>query len=92
MPSYRELINEIKPYTVLLMLPDWMDQADNGYAGTFQCHVGGKTPEDAIDAAFHEAARSTGRELNEDDEDACQPSDFAFVACFEGHLENQYTP
>lgn len=82
------MTSKFKPYTVILMLPDWMDQADNGYAGTFQCHVDGESPEDAIDTAFHAAARSTGREINED----CQPSDFAFVACFKGHLENQYTP
>lgn len=76
------------PYTVILMHPEYADQADNGYCGTHQAHVWADTPEDAVDQAAHNAAAATGRSIG----DGADFSDFGFVAVMAGHLDNLYTP
>lgn len=79
----------ISPYTVIVMHPEYAEQRDNGYCGTFQAHVDASSPDEAIDIATHAAARDTGREI---DGETIITADWSFVACFKGHLDNLYTP
>lgn len=73
------------PYTVILRLPDYLDCADNGHGGTAQYHVEAHDPESAFGAA-QDIAKA------ECESDFPSPEDFAVVAVFEGHLQDQHLP
>lgn len=76
--------SEKLPFTVILMHPDYADQADNGFSGTFQAHVMAFDADDAWDEAAKQAAEATGREIGDD----AAVSDWAVIACFAGHLDS----
>lgn len=77
----------MNPYTVILRYPDWADQDDNGWGGTYQQHITADSVEDAIDEAQYEAAVTT---KGPDAEEDWNPdlNDFVVVAVFAGHLES----
>lgn len=75
---------EKSPFTVIVMHPDYADQSDNGFNGTFQAHVMAVDAADAIDEAAMQAAAATGRAIGED----AALSDWSAIACFPGHLDS----
>lgn len=79
----------MNPYTVIVRHPDYADQDDNGWAGTYLAHVNVNYPEEAFGIAQDEACRFTGREPGEDEVAA---EDWAVVAVFAGHHECLFTP
>ncbi|WP_157959793.1 hypothetical protein [Devosia submarina] len=72
------------PFTVIVAHPEYADQADNSFNGTFQAHVMAADAGDAIDDAVIQAAESARRSIGED----AAFSDWAVIACFAGHLDS----
>lgn len=76
----------MNPYTVILRYPDWADQDDNGWGGTWQGHVAADNADDAIDFARGQVIAET--HSIDVDTDLPDPNDYAVVAVFAGHLES----
>lgn len=72
-------------FTVILRHPDYVQQDDNGWAGTSLSHVEANSPEDA----FGEAQDAMVKEYSTY---GSEPTDWAVVAIFDGHLQCLHIP
>lgn len=71
-------------YTVILKYPDWEDQDNNGWGGTWQGHVEATNADASADMARIQLIN----EAHPDREDPINPDDYIVVAIFPGHLES----
>jgi hypothetical protein len=75
----------MKPYTVILLYPDYLP--DNYREETFTAHVSAIDGDAAVRAAQADAVSAN---TDDDGETRCgDPSDFAVIAVYAGHLEQE---
>lgn len=79
---------ELKPFTVVLLYPDWA--ADNYGEDSYTAHVEATTRFTAIEAAqsqAYEAFRRSEKLSVREIRDLGEPPDFYGLVVFEGHIE-----